>query len=79
MALVLQTPLFTSIASNCWYFLLLLGYFLHPLLSTLLQVASAISNNAFTSVDFWIAFYTTGVKIKAFLALPNVYCMVVAC
>ena len=26
----------------------LLGYFLHPLLSTLLQVASAISNNTFT-------------------------------
>ena len=39
---------YLSIASNCWYFFLLLGYFLHPLLSTLLQVASAISNDTFT-------------------------------
>ena len=47
MALVLQMLLFAKVASNCWYFLLPLGYFLHSLLSTLLQVASAISNNTF--------------------------------
>ena len=50
---------FYQVASNCWYFLPLLGYSLHPLLSTLLQVASAISNNTFTELDFWTTFYTT--------------------
>ena len=61
MALVLQMLLFTEVVSNCRYryFLLLLGYFLHPLLSILLQVASAISNNTFTEVDFWATSYTT--------------------
>ena len=38
----------TFYSSNFKVFLLLLGYFLHPLLSTLLQVVSAISNNTFT-------------------------------
>ena len=59
MALFSQTLLFTQVASTCWYFLLLLGYFLYPLLSTLLQVVTAISNNTFTSLDFWTTFYTT--------------------
>ena len=53
---------YLSIASNCWYFLLLLGYFLHLLLSALLQAVSAISNNTFTLLDFWTTVYTTGDK-----------------
>ena len=48
MALVLQMLLFTQVASDCWYFLLLFSHFLHPLLSTLLQVVFAIGNNTFT-------------------------------
>ena len=57
--LVLQMLLFIKVASNRWYFLLLLGYFFRPLLSTLLQVVSTISNNTFTEVDFCTPFYTT--------------------
>ena len=40
----------SAVASSCWYFLLLLDYryCLHLLLSTLLQVVSAISNNTIT-------------------------------
>ena len=38
----------STVASTCWYFLRLLDYFLHSLLSTLLQVDSVISNNTFT-------------------------------
>ena len=43
-------------------FFAFIGYFLHLLLSTLLQLLSAISNNTFTEVDFWTTFYTTGYR-----------------